>query len=195
MFLPSGSTPVFNSFQGTLLNLLNCFSIQYIWQISLSVPLEKYYHLKTCAVTSLMHPICCTKKNCDGFPSSPWRCIISLIHPHCDVVLWYSQPYGGRNLIFMSCKLDWRDHCSSFTMMADQWIRKQGWIIVPTSLSNLKQGQKCTLVVYFGLQFIFHVLWICTEVLSIRTSKVYVSSERQNSLQNPQYAQIRKIQL
>lgn len=32
-----------------------------------------------------MPPLCCTKGNSDDFLSPSWRCIISPIHPHCDV--------------------------------------------------------------------------------------------------------------
>lgn len=141
MFLPRAITPVSNSFQGLFfIKFIKLFQQpQYIWQRPLSIPLENCYLLNLCAVTSLMPPICYNKGNCDDFLSSSWRKnIISPIHPHCDVVLWYFQPYGGRNLILISCKLDWRDHCPPFTMTADQQIREQGWIIVPNSLSYLK---------------------------------------------------------
>lgn len=89
-------------------------------------------------------------------------------------VLCYSQPYGGRNLFFISLSLDWSDHCPPFTTMTDQQTRKQGWIIVPTdSPPFLKWSQKYNSMVYFGLQCISCMMDVHGSAESQNPQKLY----------------------
>lgn len=75
--------------------------------------------------------------------------------------------------ISSSFSLDWNYHCPSLTIMTDQQIRKQGRIIVHSSLSFLKRRKTYNSMVYFGLQCMLHVRWVSVEVLNLRTPKGY----------------------
>lgn len=94
--------------------------------------------------------------------------------------LWSSQ----RELSFISLTLDWSGHFPSMTVMTDQQIRKQPWIIDPTTLSSLKWRQKYNSMIYFGLlEHVSHGVDVCGSALS-QASQSYTHSEKQNSVQN-----------
>lgn len=85
-------------------------------------------------------------------------------------ILWSSQ----RILSFISLTLDWSGYFPSMTVMTDQQIRKQPWIIDPTTLSSLKWRQKYNSMIYFGLlEHVSHGVDVCGSALSQASQRLH----------------------
>lgn len=84
--------------------------------------------------------------------------------------LWSSQ----RILSFISLTLDWSGYFPSMTVMTDQQIRKQPWIIDSTTLSSLKWRQKYNSMIYFGLlEHVSHGVDVCRSALSQASQRLH----------------------
>ena len=126
--------------------------------------------------------------------SSPWRCIIFPLHLCCDVFFVIFPALWRKKSLFISLSLDWSDHCPSFTMMTDQQIRKQGWIIVPLVCPFQNEGKNTIqwFILAFGALFTCSgCAWKCwisepPEAIPVQKSRI--------AYRIPQYAQIGKTQ-